>query len=137
MAYGGIDTATNQEFTGVLKAPIEYENVSPVTTLVDYQKKAYESLDKAEEAIAELFGLEVATLTQDPIAQAKIDNKLFKTALKVQKILDVVASLDSSDERDLKKIDRLLTKVVQVTSKTQDFIDAVVEAAEVEEVPKR
>ncbi|NPA50125.1 MAG: DUF5011 domain-containing protein, partial [Epsilonproteobacteria bacterium] len=129
IAYGGVDTSTNQPFNSLLKAPLKYENITPITTLIDYQRKVEGSLKKAEESVAKLFNIPKDELLDDPILRAKVDKKLFKTSLKIQKIVDLISSLNPSNKKDLKKIDRLFERIAKISSKTQNFIDATIEAA--------
>jgi len=132
LAYGGVNTATGLSYTGLLKAPVEYNNINPISTLVSYNKENFSSLKKAEEAVSNLFGLDRASLTKDPIKQAKIDKKLFKTALKIEKLTNIALSLDTDKKRDRKKIDRLLKRVAKISAKTEDFIGAIVESSKEE-----
>jgi len=129
LAYGGTNSATNLAYQGFLTAPIEYDNITPVTTLVEYQKRASSSLEKAEEIVAKLFNLDIEDLPKDHIAQSKIDKKLFKASMRIEKLLNVVASLDGSNKRDLKKINRILRKVAKIATKAQNFIDALAQSA--------
>ncbi len=132
LAYGGINSATELPYTGLLKAPIEYDNINPVSTLVSYNKEDFSSLKKAEEAVSNLFDLDIESLTKDPIQQAKIDKKLFKTALKIEKLINIAISLDTDKKRDRKKIDRLFKRVAKISAKTEDFINAIVESSKKE-----
>jgi len=117
LVYGGKDSDTGTDFRGKLLAPQDAEivNISPITTLVakvvQKEFKADKKLSKeqikatikaSKEKVAKAFGLEVADLVKDPVAEKENNSKLIKEALKLQKAVE--AKQIDGDYDDLEKV---------------------------------
>ncbi len=102
LVSGGVDNSTGQPFVAIMKAPLvagESENifVTPLTTVVvarvdssqakNVQSKTLKELneksvvDRAISEVADSLGLDIASVTKDPIASA--DSKLLSATLQV------------------------------------------------------
>lgn len=93
VAYGGIDSDTNEDFVGKLKAPNDGKatiNVTPLTTLVaEISKGDRAEIEAAQTKVATILGLGVSDVSGDPVQLAK-DGKTapLSRALEVQKSVE-------------------------------------------------
>ncbi len=83
LAYGGVDVDTNQPFEGMLKAPLNFDNVTPVSTIVNEYIEQGKSETEALEKVAEVLGVDnPEDLKKDPIAELSSNPELLKANLK-------------------------------------------------------
>lgn len=143
LSIGGIDTATNEPFEGVLKEIIEIEEsndnintlVSPLTTIsaeVFLDKKESDPSFKPEDAkklIATNLGLDVEKLTSDPM---KDDEVFVKTQQIVQTVNLLSSSLEATDSTSAFNhvISELAISVQNDTTSKELNIQKVVEQLE-------
>jgi hypothetical protein len=107
LVSGGIDTATQENFSGTLKTTISLENnnsysniiINPLTTLTtniyNTEKKSDETFTykDAKQIIASNLGLDISQIDVDPL-------KSKETFVKTQQIMQTIKLLSNSIEKD-------------------------------------
>ena len=96
LIYSGFDIDTGVDFTGKLKANLgdgNAVNVSPISTMVKSIIDSGKAEAEANTLVKEMLDLPAdVDLGADPVEEAKKDPKLLKAALKLQKVVEVLAA---------------------------------------------
>ena len=124
IVYGGIDTDTNAKFNGILKAPSDETNVTPLTTLVASLMDEGSSKEEAISSVATLLDLDPQDVTKDPVASAKENENILKSALKVQKLVEVVAK-ESGDEQNFSTVLKNIATSLKNSTDMETLIDNI------------
>ena len=90
IAYGGVDTATNKPFLGILKASKENTSITPLTTLLCELEKTL-TKEKALLRVAEIAGVDKELVTKDPVALKDSNPELIKANLAIAKLSEATA----------------------------------------------
>lgn len=101
IALDGVDTFTNESFSGVLQAPVDLEDLSivmsPLTTLIAQEALSNSSIDieTATTTISGILEIDSSDISQDPVSLAENDSTkshVYQKALQIQNIIDMGVS---------------------------------------------
>lgn len=95
---GGLNTMTDQPFTGILKAPKSSQEIiaSPLTTLIQAQVDAGVDLNTATNQVAQSLGLPANLLTADPLSNQAAYTKSIAIQHTISQIKQAISPLSSS-----------------------------------------
>jgi uncharacterized protein YkwD len=100
LMIGGVDTATNTVFNGILKNTIDITkniNITPLTTLVqDLVSSSNQDLSSAKQSIAQSLNLDIDILYNDPMQNIELFKQTQKVIQIVKLIQDDVNTTDKS-----------------------------------------
>jgi len=131
IAFGGIDTASNKPFQGILKAPLtpdeEIINMNALTTIAAIKiVKNSQALVEIEK-VAKSLGLKTTDITKDILKSSS--KKAYQEALKLQKSLEILAEALPSNTKieRLENIRRIQLKLAEGFDGTASNVNDILE----------
>jgi len=119
LSYGGINTATGAPFNAILKAPQEYENITPASTLVQSYIEQGHTQAEATTKVATLLNVKENDLQKDPVAEFENNPKLLQANVKLQNIITILS--DSTQENT--EVFSTLAKAINESENFEQLID--------------
>jgi len=125
LAYGGVDLSTRLPFEGVLKAPSDSKNITPLTTLLNELISNGKSKDEALNDIAMILDIDKKSIEEDPIVKLiDRDDTLLKANLKLEKTIEALSNTKDDFLKTLENIAKVINN--KKANSFEDLIDGIV-----------